>query len=69
MPTKSTSVVRSGLSLLILVTAGVAGMPTNSGHDAFRELILCVATYYEYGDSACGVHKYFLWYKIYMLGV
>jgi hypothetical protein len=53
MPMKSTSVVRSGLSLLILLTAGVAGMPTNFGianglhkiyfeiRAAIMEILLC----------------------------
>ena len=41
VPIGSTSVVKSGLWLLIVITAGVSGLPTNSGQDVFRELI-CV---------------------------
>jgi hypothetical protein len=40
VPSGTTSMATSGLSLLIWVTAAAAGHPTTSGHDVFSLLIL-----------------------------
>ena len=54
VPIGSTSVVKSGLWLLIVITAGVAGSPTNSGQDVFGELI-CVLLLQKYVRGLSGV--------------